>query len=75
MDPESTQDREKVVSKLILYQIVVPFWLHFGGSGSSLGSIWEVFGLILAPFLLHVWSQIALGQLICTKSVDVHEKL
>ena len=29
--------------------ILAPFCLHLGRSGLHLGSIWEVFGLILAP--------------------------
>ena len=35
--------------------ILVPFWLHLGGSGRHLGSILKVFGLIRAPFLVRSW--------------------
>ena len=31
--------------------ILAPFWLHFEASGPHLGSILEVFGSMLAPFL------------------------
>ena len=34
--------------------ILASFWLHFGPPGPHLGSIWEVFGYMLAPFWRYV---------------------